>query len=121
MRPKLALRVACLAATAFICGCSSNSGKIEGTNWTSQATTVKGIPVPKGAMKLSFNKDGTFVYMAGPQKLTGSYSLGMGDTVMLHMDQELAGRKDHGEKISITATQLTMTDSDGTSLVFDKQ
>jgi hypothetical protein len=102
-------------------GCKSNNkGKIEGTKWVSQATVQKGTNIPAGALQLEFSSDGKLVYRAGQQTFTGTYSLGMGDYVTLNLDQNLAGRKTHSEKVSISGDQLTMTDSDGTSLTFTK-
>ncbi len=83
--------------------------------------TVKGMSLPKGAAQLTFNKDGTLVYMAGLMSLKGTYSLGMGDIVTLHFEQEFSGRKDHSERVSIDSGTLTMTDSDGTAIKFDQQ
>jgi hypothetical protein len=99
---------------------SNNKGKIEGTKWTSLATTVKGSAIPADALKLEFSKDGKLIYKAGPKTLTGTYSLGMADTVTLKFTEELAGRKDHDETIKIVGDQLTMTDSDGTAVTFKK-
>jgi hypothetical protein len=110
-----------LALLPFLAGCSSNNkGKIEGTKWTSQAATVKGKSIPAGVLQLEFKKDMSLVYRAGTQTFTGTYSLGGGDSVTLHLNQELQGRKTHTEKVSISGNQLTMTDSDGTALGFSK-
>lgn len=121
MRPVQALRLV-LVASVFLCvGCSSNvKGKIEGTKWTSQAATIKGQQIPAGFLQLDFNADGSLVYRAGPQTLTGTYSLGMGDNVTWNLNQELAGRKTHVEKTTINGNVMTVTDSDGTALSFDK-
>ena len=110
-----------MAIVLFLTGCSSNNkGKIEGTKWSSNATTVKGQPLVAGALALEFAADGKLVYQAGPARFTGTYSLGGGDTVTFNLDQDLAGRKKHVEKITITDNSLTMRDSDGTSLTFSK-
>jgi hypothetical protein len=102
-------------------GCSSNNkGKIEGTKWNSNATNVKGKQIPAGMLRLEFTSDGKLTYNAGPVAFTGTYSLGGGDTVTFHLDQDLAGRKTHSEKITISGETLTMTDSDGTSIPFTK-
>jgi hypothetical protein len=71
-------------------------------------------------LKLEFTKDGKLVYSAGTTKFTGTYELGKGETVIFHLDQLLAGRKDHEEKIAVRGTRLMMTDSDGTSITFKK-
>ena len=121
MRPNSFPRLLLISALLLVGGCSSNNtGKIEGTEWSSAATTIKGQPLPGGALELKFAKDGKLVYRAGPLTFTGTYSLGFGDTVTLHLDQELAGSKTHAEKVAIAGDRLTMTDSDGTQLVFLK-
>jgi hypothetical protein len=105
----------------FTMGCgSSNQGKIEGTKWSSMATTVKGRALPAGVLRLEFASDGKLVYQIGPQRVTGTYSVGSGDTVTLNLDQALSGTKVHQEKVVISGNKLTMTDSDGTSLTFEK-
>jgi hypothetical protein len=120
MRPAGTLRLVLLAALLLAAGCSSNKGKIEGTKWSSQDANVKGQALPAGALTLEFGSDGSLVYKAGPQTFKGTYSLGMGDNVTLKLDQELAGRKNHVEKVVINGDRLTMTDSDGTQLTFGK-
>jgi hypothetical protein len=103
-------------------GCSSNKGKIEGTKWSSLPGTVKGQNLPEGVLGLEFGADKKLVYTVGLQRFTGTYSLGMGSNVTLHLEQELpgTGRKDHVEKVTIDGDKLTMTDSDGTTLNFKK-
>jgi hypothetical protein len=121
MRQLPRLRLALLACILFACGCKSNNeGKIEGTKWSSISSYVKGIHCPAGTLRLEFTTDGKLVYKAGPVTYTGKYSLGMGDTVTLHLDRDLAGRKNHAEKVTISGNQLSMTDSDGTSMTFNK-
>ena len=103
-------RLALLATILMAFGCSSNNkGKIEGTKWTSVATTMKGQPIPEGMLKLEFGADGKLVYRVMGQALTGTYSLGMGDHVTLNMDQDLAGRKSHVEKVSINGDPRAAT------------
>jgi hypothetical protein len=117
LNPRLfvVMLVLCLA------GCSSdNKGKIEGTKWASQATTVKGTTLPAGALRFEFGTDGKMKYHIGPQTLTGTYSLGTGSSVTFTLDQAIEGRKTHLQKITISGKQMTMKDTDGTSLTFDK-
>jgi hypothetical protein len=103
------------------CGCSSsNKGKIEGTKWNSNAANIKGQQIPAGALALEFRTDGRMIYRAGPKTFTGTYSLGMGDTVTFNLEQPLAGRNTHSERITISGNSLTMVDSDGTSLTFSQ-
>jgi hypothetical protein len=121
MRHKNSLRFALLATIILCSGCmSKNKGKIEGTSWSSMAASVKGISVPPGAAKLEFGVNGKLIYVTPIQTFTGTYSLGMGDYVTLNLDQELAGRKSHAEHVNIIGNQLTMRDSDGTEVVFNK-
>lgn len=121
MRPVHALRLVLLLLIFGAVGCSSsNKGKIEGTKWSSIAATVKGQAVPSGTLQLEFGTDNKLVYRAGPQTFNGTYSLGSGDSLTMHLTQELAGRKDHTEKVAIVGDKLTMTDSDGTQISFDR-
>ncbi len=121
MRPSHALHLACIAALLLACGCSSsNKGKIEGTKWSSKAATVQGKAAAPGLMQLDFQADGKLVMKVANQNYSGTYSLGMGPTVTLNLDQEFNGRKSHAEKIVVNGDELTMTDSDGTQLAFQK-
>ena len=120
MRPVSALHLLVAALILVSAGCSSNKGKIEGTKWSSQAAYVKGVNAPAGFLRLDFAKDGSLVYRAGPQTFTGKYSLGLGPNVSLNFDRELAGMKVHVERVSIDGNHLTMTDSDGTEVSFNK-
>jgi hypothetical protein len=102
-------------------GCASeNKGKLEGTKWSSQAVTIKGKTVPAGFLALEFSTDGHVRYIVGGQTFSGTYSLGMGSNVTLSFDQELAGRKTHTQKITIRGKVMTFTDTDGTSVDFNK-
>jgi hypothetical protein len=121
MRPAGSLRLVLVAGTILTCGClSNNKGQIEDTKWTNQAATVNGNDLPAGTLELDFHGDGTLGFRAGPQRLTGTYSLGAGDTVVLNFDSEFAGLKVHSEEVHISGDRLTMTDSDGTSIPFAK-
>jgi len=121
MRARNALGLVLVASALLSSGCSSsNKGKIEGTKWTSQATTVKKKAIPGGALNLEFTTDGRVVYRVAAQTFTGKYTLGMGDRVTLHLDQALSNGKVHSEKIVINGTSMTMTDPDGTTISFTK-
>jgi hypothetical protein len=110
-----------LLLIALCGGCASkNKGKIEGTQWSSLSATMKGQPIPAGSMRLQFSGDGKVVYQVGPQTYKGTYSLGFGDLVTLHLNQQVAGRTTHTERVTIDGNKLTMTDSDGTALTFQK-
>jgi uncharacterized protein (TIGR03066 family) len=99
---------------------SNNKGKIEGTKWSSIEATVNGTKIAAGALKMEFGKDGKFVYDIPTGKVSGTYELGDGDKVTLKFEKELAGKKTHVETITLKDNKLTMTDSDGTSLTFEK-
>ena len=108
-----------LVALLSVFGCSSNNkGKIEGTKWT--GVTFKGAPLRKDAVTLEFRSDKKLIYRVEAQTYSGTYSLGTGDNVSFNFDQELAGRKNHVEKIRVDGNRLTMTDSDGTEVGFDR-
>ena len=72
-----------------------------------------GEPIPGAHVAI------TALGISGRSDLTGRYTLWPGNTVCLHLDQELAGKKMHWEKVEIRDGQLTMTDFDGTQLTFD--
>jgi len=114
-------RVAVVAVVFMAVGCSSsNKGKIEGTKWSSNAATVQGKSLGAGALMLEFKSDGKLVYKAGDTTWTGTYSLGMGDSVTFNTDQKLGNGTKNTERININGNTLTMKDSDGTSLTFTK-
>src|SRR5690242_6756170 len=93
MRPLRMVQLVLLVAVLFSCGCASNNkGKIEGTKWTSVASTVKGRAIPAGALGLEFNSDGSMAYKIGPMSLAGTYSLGSGDSFTFKFNQDLGGK-----------------------------
>jgi uncharacterized protein (TIGR03066 family) len=102
-----------------LAGCSSNNtGKILG-KW--QMTGGR----PPGANELwEFTADAkvsaTLEIGARRKILKGTYTLGSGDTVNLHLDEEFGGRKDHSLTMEIKGDELTMVDSDGTKATFKK-
>ncbi len=121
MRSRTILRLSVLLLLAFALGCESkNVGKLEGTNWRSEPTTFKGKKVPEGFLRLKFAQDGSMTYIAGPLTFHGKYSLGMGNYVTFHLDKPLAGRNDHTESIEVRLGQMTVVDSDGTTVHFRK-
>jgi hypothetical protein len=99
---------------------SNLKGKIEDTRWSSFAQTVKGQKLPAGILKLEFGKDGSLKYVAGPSTFTGTYELKAGDTVMLHLTEPLAGRKDHEQTVVVAGDKMTVTDKDGTAAEFER-
>ncbi len=102
-----------------LAGCSSNNtGKIVG-KW--ELTGGR----PPGATEIwEFTADGKVsVKMsigARNKSLKGTYTLGSGDSVQLHFDEEIGGSKDHGQTVQIKGDELTMIDPDGTKATFKK-
>src|SRR5262245_22161048 len=122
MRSINIFRIFMIVSLPLVCGCDSNNkGKIEGTHWVSQSTSFQGKVVSGGTLKLSFYKHGTMSYKAGSLSFEGKYTLGMGDTVVFHLNKELAGRKTHHEKCIIVEDRLTVIDRDGTKINFTKK
>ncbi len=121
MHPKDIVRLLLVALIFFMAGCESNvKGKIEGTKWTSKAATIKGKSVPAGFLQLEFGSDAKLIYRAGSETYTGTYTLGFGDSLTMHLDRALAGSKTHTETVLVYSDSLTMTDLDGTSMTFLK-
>ena len=120
MRTVRGILVACLLLA--VSACSNNKGKIVG-KWES----VSGSALAPGiSVSLDFKADGNFTMtvqqMGASNTITGKYSLGMGDTVTLsNLSQAVSGRTTHQEKVTITGGQLTMTDSDGKYITFQKR
>jgi hypothetical protein len=112
-----AAAVALLSATG--CG-SNNKDKIEGTAWSSLAVDLKGKRLPAGWLRLEFGADGRLAYQIESAVHAGTYALGWGDNVALKFDEPLANRKNHTEKIVVAGDRLTMTDSDGAAVEFEK-
>ncbi len=119
MRNTNALGMIVITLALLATGCDSkNKGKIEGTHWTSNSIQVSGKTFPAGALMLYFANDGNLIYTIGGEAHPGKYTLGMGETVKLNMDQPLGGKTDHSETVTIVGDQLTMKDSDGTAITF---
>jgi len=121
-------RLAAVAAIFMVVGCKSNNeGKIEGTRWTSIACVVKGVEIPADMLQLSFGGDGHMIYRiksldtGSDMTYKGTYSLGMADYVTLNLEEALAGSKTHMQTVKIDGNQLTMIDSDGTSMTFTRK
>jgi hypothetical protein len=115
------LWAALAAALLLNGGCSSkNKGKLEGTKWTSLPGVVKGNNLAAGALGLEFGKDGSLVYKTPQGEFKGTYSLGMGESVTLHLDRPLSNGKVHNERITVDGDKLTMKDPDGTELSFSR-
>jgi uncharacterized protein (TIGR03066 family) len=112
MRPA-AIRIAVLALLALAAGCAShNKDKLVG-KWEAKNRV------------LEFKSDQTLTYdltdASGQERnLTGKYECNAGYFVTLKFDQKLNDRKQHVEKIVVEDDQLTMTDSDGTSVTFTR-
>jgi hypothetical protein len=97
---------------------SSLKGKIEG-KWAALAGSFRGKKVAAGEIKLELEPSGAFVFHDGADALNGKYSLA-DDTITFNFDGEFRGQKTLTEKASVTTELLTITDSDGSSLGFDK-
>jgi uncharacterized protein (TIGR03066 family) len=124
LRPVLLVAVVCVLGAADAAKdktASNNKGKIEGTRWSSLAANIKGNVIPAGRQQLDFGKDGSLVYSAGPLTFKGTYELGAGDKVTFKFTQALFGKKEHIETIVIKDDKMTVTDSDGTGLTFEKK
>lgn len=120
MRRTYLSRLALVAVLVVAAGCSSNKGKIEGSNWVSLETTLKGETLPPGARQMQFNKDGQLIFIVVGKVYKGFYSLGLGPAVTFTLDQEFEGRKIHPYKIVIDGKQLTMTRADGNPIIFQR-
>ncbi len=118
-------RAACLVLLVLLpltAGCQSNNkGKLEGTSWTSDPGKVKGTPVPEGFLKVNFLADGHLVLRGGGKHFNGTYSLGPGHMVSMHLDKELAGSTSFMETIVVEGKRMTMTDLDGTEIAFQQR
>ena len=129
MRPATVLLLALVCAIALASGCSSyNKGKLEGTKWVSVPTTIKNVELERGDRVLEFKKENDdLVYVVKDSRgqertLTGKWEYNAGHFVTLKFDQTLNDRKRHVEKIEISpdGDRLKMTDSDGTSVTFER-
>jgi hypothetical protein len=94
---------------------SNNKGKIEGTKWLNEATTIKGKEIPAESRYLEFTKDGKLIYDVAE----GTYALGAGDQVTFTFDKEFDGQKTYVENITVTGDTLKLSDPTGT-IVFTK-
>jgi uncharacterized protein (TIGR03066 family) len=119
------MRIACgivvgvllLSAT----GCSNNKGKIVG-KWQA----VSGYNIGPGVnFVMEFAADGKFSMTVSANgqggTITGTYSLGAGDTVYLkNLSMPVSGSTNHSETITIKGDQLIMKDGDGKSVTFKR-
>jgi hypothetical protein len=107
-----------------LAGCSSNNaGKIEDTVWLSDAQTVAGTVLPRGALVLAFRVDGTMTCTRQFSDVyLGKYTLSMGDYVTFRFDRPYGDSKatTHTEKITIDGDKMTMVDTDGTVVKFTR-
>jgi hypothetical protein len=126
MRPFHVLRLGWFLLVVVACGCSSNNkGKIEDTKWASEAVySSKAFGQPAtlapGAVFFHFRRDGKLVGRIGTRNFTGTYTLGWGDQVTFHLDQEFMRRNKHTETVVINGNHMTMSDPNGTQLKFRK-
>jgi hypothetical protein len=121
MRASPVIQFVLFASVLSLCGCASNNkGKIEGTKWSSLRATKENASLPAGTLKMEFHSDGKLVYQLSRQTYLGTYSLGSGDSVTMTFERAVSGRKSHTGKIKIVDNQMTVTESDGSSILFEK-
>jgi uncharacterized protein (TIGR03067 family) len=127
MRPVACGKLAPLLLAFVLAGCqmnlgnggpSNNKGKIEGTYWRNQAGSIRCFFFRTDLIRMDFRGDGTVIMQAGPERITGKYELGAGDTVYLSLDKAFAGSKNFSETIVISGGAMVMSDPDGTSITF---
>jgi hypothetical protein len=117
-----ALRLALLVFVLVAVGCASkNQGKLEGTRWRSDASTVKGKSYPEGYLKFEFEADGSLVYRAGKDTFAGHYTLGPGNMVTFNFDRPLGGATTHMQKVIVHGDRMAVIDGDGTEMRFQRQ
>lgn len=125
------LRAASLLAVAAVAvgqaGCESNNvGLLEDTKWSSAyVPDFKGISGRGVTMTLTFHADGKFgMGVSGPaasMNISGKWKLGWGSYVTLSdLSMPLGGVTAHTESVVVAGDTLTMSDSDGTKIVFTK-
>lgn len=115
-------------ATVGTAGCfkSDNVGKLEGTKWSSAyVPDFKGISGRGLTMSLQFTDGGRFTMeLRSPQvslRCGGTWRLGAGDTVYLDdVSPPLGGHTSFSESVVIAGDTMTMSDPDGTKIVFTK-
>lgn len=116
------------AAAVGSAGCfkSDNVGKLEGTKWTSAyVPDFKGISGRGLTMSIQFTDGGRFnMELRSPLvslRCSGTWRLGAGDTVYLDdVAPAVGGHTSFTESITINGDVMTMTDPDGTKIVFTK-
>lgn len=117
-----------VVATVGTAGCfkSDNVGKLEGTKWSSAyVPDFKGISGRGLTMTLQFTDGGRFTMeMRSPLvslRCSGTWRLGAGDTVFLDdVSPALGGHTSFSESVVIAGDTMTMSDPDGTKIVFTK-
>lgn len=118
--------VAVAAVGSAGCFKSENVGKLEGTKWTSAyVPDFKGISGRGLTMTLQFTEGGRFsMEMRSPLvslRCGGTWRLGAGETVYLDdVTPAVGGYTSFTESITISDDVMTMTDPDGTKIVFTR-
>ena len=103
--------------------CSSNDkGKLNG-RWESMNTTQKCVLVFDhagfGTPRVTISLSGNDANQSQLQPVcSGTYTLLAGDFIEIELDAAWNGLKKHREKITVTGSQLTLRDGDGTTIVF---
>lgn len=88
--------------------------------WSSKAGTVKGNEIPAGTLKLEFTKDGKMTYNTPVGDFVGTFKIEKDDKVVWEFTKELGGSKRHEQKCVVKGDKLTVSDTDGTTLDFDR-
>jgi hypothetical protein len=118
--------VAVAAVGSAGCFKSENVGKLEGTKWSSAyVPDFKGISGRGLTMSIQFTDGGRFnMEMRSPLislRCSGTWRLGSGETVYLDdVAPAVGGYTSFTESITITGDTMTMTDPDGTKIIFTK-
>ena len=118
-RVKFTPRLILPALLVFLPACGSrNTGLLENTVWTSLPATIQNQSFPAGHFRLQFGPDDVLEYRAGNRTYRGVFALGRGDRVIFKFPYELAGLKDHTQRIAIDGDRLTLTDTNGVQVAF---
>jgi hypothetical protein len=104
----------------ILAGCSANSGKIEGTTWTSVPQMIEGRMAREGFLTIQFGTDRSFTYRIGDSNLTGTYSIGSGDKVTFFYSKPIAGKTRHVHTIRVSDEELQISDDRGNMHKFRK-
>src|SRR5262249_18267162 len=102
-----------LVALLFIPACSSNDRWQLHGRWISTETS------PSCAIRFDANGVVTILPASG-EEIRGRYTLLAGDYVDIELNQAWSGSMRHREKVTLTGSILTLHDSDGNTLRFQR-